>query len=348
MKLLLVVLGVAVASGVAETALRIVDYGPRYEMLGFVLQLDDEVLFRLVPGGETEINSEGYRDIEHPEDPGGRKRVLVLGDSLVMGYNVALEDTLPRALGRELGEGWEVRNQGVYGYGPDQSFLRLRDEGLALEPAWVVLVLFPPNDFLDLVKNERVRPGPDGPQWLRDHPVRRALPVLRLVGLLRAGWTGSALPAEEGEELFFRLFADGFDLRHQEGDPQVRWKTEMLRQLLAEYRDLLTEREVRFLVVSVPSWEGFATPDLFVARGLPAERIFVHEDRAAAICRGLAIPLLDLREVFRAEMGAAAFDPEDHHLSVAGNRLAARAVAERMLAAEAASAERPRADWIFQ
>lgn len=333
-KLLLVALGAAVALLVGETALWIVDYGPRYEMLGFALQLDEEVLFRLVPGGGAGINSEGYRDVEHPEDPGDRSRVLVLGDSFVMGYNVPVESTLPRCLERELGAGWEVRNQGVYGYGPDQSFLRLRDEGLDLDPAWVVLVLFPANDFLDLVKNARVRPGSDGPQWVRDHPVRRALPVLRVAGLLRTAWTGSALPPEEDRALFFRLFVDAFDLTHEEGDPQVRWKTAMMKQLLAEYRDLLAERGVRFLVVSVPSWEGVAAPETYAANGLPPERVFVHEDRMATICRELGIPLLDLREVFQAELGAAAYDPEDRHFSVAGNRLAARAVAERMLTAE--------------
>ena len=333
-KLLLVVLGVTGALLSAEVALRVTGFTPRYEMLDFVLQLDEDVLFRLVPGGGPGINSEGYRDVEHPQDAGLQKRVLVLGDSFVMGYNVPVESTLPRFLERELGEGWEVRNQGVYGYGPDQSFLRLRDKGLDLDPAWVVLVLFPPNDFLDLVKNGRVRPGPEGPQWIRDHPVRQAMPTFRLAGLVRAAWTGSALPAEHGQRLFFRLFADGFDLTYEEGEPQVRWKTTMMKQLLAGYRALLAEREVRFLVVSVPSWEGIAAPGTYAANGLPAERIFVHEDRMAAICRELGIPLLDLREVFRADLGAAAYDPEDHHFSVAGNRLAARAVAERVLTAE--------------
>jgi hypothetical protein len=101
---------------------------------------------------------------------------------------------------------------------------------------------------------------------------------------------------------------------------------------------------VRFLVTVVPSWEGFAAPDTFAADGLPADRIFVHEDRAVAICRELGIPVLDLREVFQTELGAAAYDPEDHHLSVAGNRLAARAVAERVLAGEGAAAESQWAD----
>jgi hypothetical protein len=304
---------------------------PRYEMRGFVLELDPRVLFRLVDAGEQPVNADGYRDREFPPSPSGTNRVLVLGDSFVMGYNVPVDATLPRALGDELGGGWEVRNQGIYGYGPDQSFLRLRDEGLALDPYAVVLVLFPANDFRDLVKNGLVDLSSRGMVWRRDNPVRRALPSFRLFGLLRERWSGSQLSPEVERALFVRLFADAFDLRIDPGQPEVVWKTTVMRDLLRSYRDLLERRGVRFEVVVVPSWEGIAEPDWFEQRRVAAASRFAHEDRAIGLCLDLGIPVLDLREIWgRIPDPAAAYDPADHHLSEQGNAWAAQAIGERL------------------
>lgn len=77
----------------------------------------------LAPGarrGYTEIristNAEGFRDVDHATaKPPGVFRVAVFGDSFVFGLGLSQDDTLPSALGRALGPGYETFNFGIPG-----------------------------------------------------------------------------------------------------------------------------------------------------------------------------------------------------------------------------------------
>jgi lysophospholipase L1-like esterase len=60
-------------------------------------------------------------DGEHRLEHDGRVRIAVVGDSIVWGEDLELADTLPRALGRELGSGAEVLAFGVTGYDSAQE-----------------------------------------------------------------------------------------------------------------------------------------------------------------------------------------------------------------------------------
>lgn len=63
------------------------------------------------------INKDGYRDIEYSQKKGpGVYRILLLGDSIVFGLGVNLEDTFAKALERQLnqtGNRYEVLNGGL-------------------------------------------------------------------------------------------------------------------------------------------------------------------------------------------------------------------------------------------
>ncbi len=66
------------------------------------------------------IDALGMRDREFPPKAAGERRLLVLGDSMVWGYGVDVEQALPAQLERALaarGETWTVGNGGVPGYG---------------------------------------------------------------------------------------------------------------------------------------------------------------------------------------------------------------------------------------
>src|SRR5882724_9244929 len=71
------------------------------------------------------INSRGLRDVEHEPAPApGETRVLLLGDSFTEGFSVSLEDSVARALERDLrrdGCPMEVVNGGTVGYSTDQE-----------------------------------------------------------------------------------------------------------------------------------------------------------------------------------------------------------------------------------
>lgn len=88
------------------------------------------------------INSKGLREREIPyAKPQGVTRVLVLGDSSVVGFEVPEEAVFTRvaeARLRERGHAVEFINAGVRGYGTDQSLLFLEDEGLRYAPDLVL------------------------------------------------------------------------------------------------------------------------------------------------------------------------------------------------------------------
>jgi lysophospholipase L1-like esterase len=129
------------------------------------------------------INSLGLRGPEVAPLPPGGVRILLLGDSVVVGFEVAYEDTfgalLEGHLARALGVPVQVVNAGVRGYGTDQSLLYFREHGRLLEPDLVVS-FFSYNDPEDNVTLHRMRrpfgkaafaPTPGGGLELRGHPI---------------------------------------------------------------------------------------------------------------------------------------------------------------------------------
>lgn len=156
------VLGLALGAG--ELVMR-----QWFPIRGQIYRLDPERLHVSVPGarrlqllparaGRTqvlvELNSAGFRG---PELRAAEKRVLVLGDSLVLSANVIQADTFVAQLGTRLsatGTDWEAINAGLESYGPDQSLLQLQELLPKLRPDLVVLVLCAHNDFGDLHRNK--------------------------------------------------------------------------------------------------------------------------------------------------------------------------------------------------
>lgn len=94
------------------------------------------------------INSKGLRDEEYPyEKPAGVQRILLLGDSMAVGLEVAKEDLIDTQLENLLNRSgrYEVINLSARGYSTDQLFLLLREEGLKYQPD-IVIYLFVGND----------------------------------------------------------------------------------------------------------------------------------------------------------------------------------------------------------
>jgi len=91
---------------------------------------------------EIEINSLGLREREIPHAPKiGTQRILVVGDSQVVGFEVAQDETFTRVAERALhaaGYDVEIINGGFRGYGTDQVLLFLREEGLRYQPDLVL------------------------------------------------------------------------------------------------------------------------------------------------------------------------------------------------------------------
>jgi hypothetical protein len=106
------------------------------------------------------INSLGLRGAEiTPVVPAGF-RMLVLGDSLVAGFEVeesqTFEAILARDLSAELGVEVQVINAGVRGYGTDQALLYYRERGRSLRPH-LVMFMSAANDLEDNTTLHRAR-----------------------------------------------------------------------------------------------------------------------------------------------------------------------------------------------
>lgn len=117
---------------------------------------DRELGWTIRPHGRTgdglfAANEVGLRSAPSPVGAkvDGKTRVLLVGDSYTHGDEVPWNDTWARRLAHELGEGYEVLNGGVGGYGTDQSVLRARRLHPRLQPDVIVLGIY----IQDLLRN---------------------------------------------------------------------------------------------------------------------------------------------------------------------------------------------------
>lgn len=93
---------------------------------------------------DIRINSLGLRDREYTEEkPKGVYRILVLGDSPVVGIEVPSEETFPNQLEQLLNQKqpgrFEVLNGGMQGYSPILYYLFLKEKGLKFDPDMILL-----------------------------------------------------------------------------------------------------------------------------------------------------------------------------------------------------------------
>jgi lysophospholipase L1-like esterase len=123
--------------------------------------------YRLRPGAkahyktpefETDIaiNSSGVRDREIPPKPPGERRIVVLGDSLVLSVQVQGNETfcslLEKRLNARRGVGdptYRVINAGVQGYGPVEELEFYQNVASRFEPDVVLVAVFVGNDAME-------------------------------------------------------------------------------------------------------------------------------------------------------------------------------------------------------
>jgi len=149
---LLMVLYLLFAMGLvaAEAACRAapaIAYDPRAP---HITQLSPELGWRLIPGA-GDIGEHGWRRPFYPRDKGpGHFRIVCIGDGTTMGNGCSWRDAWPHQLEVLLNQDadWsrshgvtEVLNLGVLMYGPDQSLLALKNDGLAYSPDLVIFHL---------------------------------------------------------------------------------------------------------------------------------------------------------------------------------------------------------------
>jgi len=318
-----------VALGLVELLVRKRVINPSFEMQGVAYSMDNQRLFRTRPLSRGDISPLGTRVNQLGADKidKNRKTVLVLGDSFTFGSNVDCDQTIPAHLERALGGDYQVVNMGVVAYGPDQSFIQLQQDGLKLNPALVILALFPANDFADIYKNDIFDVDSDGnavPTPMNS--LAQQMPRFQSELLWDLVVSGRTSRPSQFMGIYRSFFYDNYDVEliKQPHSERSKHMSEVMRGVLRAYRDLLAERKIGFLVVAIPPIEPYAKTEFFAEHEIPKDKYFVTEDLVETFCREEGIACINLHTIFSAdEDPGRLYDHEDHHLSPDGYRHAA-------------------------
>jgi len=276
-------------------------------------------------GSETTINRLGYRgrEVASARTP-GRRRIVMLGDSITFGYGVRDGETFSAVI-ETLDPRLEVVNLGVQGYGTDQELLKLEREGFAYAPDVVVLNVCLANDLLDNAAARSIYDGVYPKPYFR-------LEEGRLVEV--AGHVALSPPRRLALLLSQRsaLFNALLDLTHVD---RARYQREVAGRAEAEpaepafavtfalvrrMDELTRAREAGFVALLYPSLRDFIRPSRRARRFLEAPEL-----------RGVKV--IDLLPRFQ----AAGFNADTFsrysldgnlHLTAEGHRLAAGVILE--------------------
>ena len=223
-------------------------------------------------------NSEGFRDVEHKfEKPADVCRVLVVGDSFVVGRQVKQEEIvhncIARGLKKALGDKpkTEVINASAVGYSTGIEYLLLESFGLKYDPDVVVLFYFQ-NDPYDnspefnsattpyfvIGKNgelEKIQPGS------ARHKKRKSWISKTLNRYSRFYvWQKQKLSIiEERVKVYFRKregrFPKMFNVLLKPSSPAVERAWKVTEELFVMTASLLAKKNIPLIVVNIPHSE---------------------------------------------------------------------------------------------
>ena len=158
---------------------------------------DPSIGYRLKPGARVRfttaefdtalaVNSSGVRDDDEiGPKAANERRILLLGDSLVMSVQVPFEQTFGELLERRLNATqsryrYRVINAGVQGYGPVEELLLLRSIAPALQPDVVIETIFVGNDAEEAVTSApRLEPAGGATQAIQQSTSTRLRRLVR-------------------------------------------------------------------------------------------------------------------------------------------------------------------------
>jgi lysophospholipase L1-like esterase len=291
--------------------------------------------YRLSPGADVRlgevrvrVNRFGLRGEEIDRVPAeGVRRWLVLGDSVAYGHLLAESDSLPVLLERELrrrGEPVEVLNGAAPGFNTSTELAFLREVGLGLSPAGVLLAVslndFAPAPTLSSLGFLVDAPAEAeaGPGWLEERSELYAVLRWAVRHLRTRGLRGSDA---ESDAAAWAALDRAVAIRHKRfyADPSgPGWQS--VRRSLREMRDLLAQREIALVVAIFPEMDQVGGEALNLD----------PQARWRGLCEELALQCLDLWPAF-ADAATRAGEPlflDTQHPSARGLAIAATVLAE--------------------
>jgi len=274
-------------------------YEPGHEKTGHRYIYDKTYGWRNIPnwrgttfGQPLTINSKGLRDSEHSyAKPAGSQRILILGDSYTWGYGVGDDEVYTEVLERKLRTqgSWQVLNAGVSGWGTDQQYLYLREEGFRYNPDIVIVSFFFGNDFREISASQQYQL--DKPVFLNTSLTLANVPVPKPRKASANPVVYSQSPSDQLADAIFRrlssdcrnrgvklivfkfgTYLDPATLKALHGDmpePKRQGILEMMR-----HSDLFSENMRR-----IPGLHYFDIDRVFATRGFSFEELGVIASR---------------------------------------------------------------------
>jgi hypothetical protein len=345
---LFVLLVILVAEFAAlEAGLRLAGGSEASPSFRALFMTDPEVGHRLRPNARTRystvefttdlaINAQGVRDDE-PLGPKAvdERRVLVLGDSLVLSVQVPLAATFCERLETRLNAAdpahrWRVINGGVQGYSPVEEWFFFDRIGAAFQPDVVLVMPFVGNDAVESNDRESWLDQGRPPQsstgeaaLTRLRRLRRESMALQIIGL-RLDLLRSRLTTPGPERPLSSYLADP--------PPDVTHGLEVARRAIGLIADRAAAIGARTGLALMPA--RFQTDDADYGR---LAEIVRHgggtlvrnsaSERFRAALAPLGLPLVDLQPILAAEpdrMGL--FFQRNIHLTPRGHEVVAEAL----------------------
>jgi hypothetical protein len=160
------------------------------------------------------------------QDPGARRRILILGDSLSFGEGIDIKDRFDVKLLSFL-PGARVINTGTMGYGTDQEYVAFRNWKHVLEPGDTVLILLNQSDYFDVLRRRFI--GRGKPYFEKFHGSFVLRPPS--IGLLER-WSNWSLAARVATRFIDRSFSEPAS---ESADPSQ--SIEIIRFILGRIRE---------------------------------------------------------------------------------------------------------------
>ena len=316
---------------------------------------DPVIGYRLQPGARTRfttaefatdiaINGTGVRDDEEiGPKPAGERRILVLGDSLVLSVQVPFAQTFTEHLERRLtqaagaGARYRVINGGVQGYGPVEELLLFRRLAPAVQPDLVLVVVFVGNDAEEALTSEaKLAPERPAAELLRESIVTRARRLVRRSMVLQV--------------LRLRAVAATDRFRTAAGPPEPPLQSYAAEPAPRSPRGVAHSRDILSRLASEADLAGARTGFVLMPARLQLDdgdfgrlraivaaaggelRRDAATERFAAALDGLGRPVFDLLPPLRAALpGPDLFFQENVHLTRRGHAVVGDALARFVL-----------------
>jgi hypothetical protein len=282
------------------------------------------------------INAAGVRGEDLPPRRAGERRIVLLGDSIVLAVQVDMDRTFGEVLARDLnarrdGSTYRVINGGVQGYGPVEEWLFFDHVLAALQPDVVLVAVFVANDAIEALDSARkLDPGRETPARVREEATAAARRLVRRSMVLQT--LRLRYDAVKGRLQRTPVAQRPLQTYLAEPPADVDRGLAVARDSIRRIRDRAAANGARTGLVLVPA--RFQVDDGDYGRLAAEVRAsgghLVRDaatERFAQALAPLDLPMLDLLPVLRAQPDPVGlFFQENVHFTVRGHRVVGEAL----------------------